>query len=358
MNAKHIPSLSIRNYRSLDSLDIDHLGHVNLIVGPNNVGKSSLLEAILLWGTKRNFLTIRDILRSRNECNVDFPDRFQLSPFLGLHHLFTGFPDLSSKTPPISISTLDKKNVVDLVIYDVQPDSRNIVDCPPLAFNLATTGSNQGEPFVPFPLGGTLQGLQDDPWESIHYLTGKCLYISPNVRDSTRGPLHRWWEQTELLGQELAIIDSLQLIERGIEKVFFIGSTPRIPICRIKGRKRPVPLHGMGDGVSRLFEMTLGIVNVAGGICLIDEFESGLHWSVQEQVWNAVFQTAKNLDVQIFATTHSLDAVKAFQTVVLRQEDENFGGIVQMKKQNGKTVAKPIFGEDIRKVLQYEVEVR
>ncbi len=359
MNEKHLPSLSIQNYRSLDGLQVERLGHVNLIVGPNNIGKSSLLEAILLCGTNgsilSSLLTIRDILRSRDECNVEFPDRFQSSPFLGLHHLFTGFPTLSSRTVPISISTLDKKHSVDLRIDDAKLDPKRIETEPPVTFSISAEDSGQIDQMF---VGASMSGFSSSPMEFKHYLDNKCLYLSPNVSDSARGPSSKLWEQIEISGRETAVIDSLRLIDRGVEKVFFIGSNPRIPVCRIKGLDRPVPLHNLGDGVSRLFELILGIVNIAGGICLIDEFENGLHWSVQEQVWDVVFKTAKNLDVQIFATTHSLDAVKAFQTVALRQDDESFGGIVQMKKQSGKTIAKPIFGENIRKVLQYEVEVR
>ena len=39
-------SLYIKNYKNLESLQIDKLGRVNLIAGENNVGKSSLLEAV------------------------------------------------------------------------------------------------------------------------------------------------------------------------------------------------------------------------------------------------------------------------------------------------------------------------
>ncbi len=353
-NEKHLTSLSIQNYRSLDGLQIERLGQVNLIVGPNNIGKSSLLEATLLWGTRRHFLTIRDILRSRDECNVDFPDQFQTAPYFGLHHLFTNFPELSGQTPPISISTSDGKQTVSLELKDAPNDAARLAPGPLVTFDL------YNDPKQPYGLliGGSLEFARNGEVQFIHYLEHKCLYLSPGLMDAAKVPSSKLWEQAEISGRESAVIDSLRLIEPGIERVFFIGSNPRIPVCRIKGRERPVPLHGMGDGVSRLFELILGIVNVAGGICLIDEFENGLHWSVQEKVWDVIFQTAKNLDVQIFATTHSLDAVKAFQTVALQQDDESFGGIVQMKKHNGKTIAKPIFGEDIQKVLQYEVEVR
>ena len=354
MNERHLPSLSIRNYRRLDGLDIDRLGHVNLIVGPNNIGKSSLLEAVLLWGTRRHFLTIWDILRSRQECNVDFPDLFETAPFLGLHHLFTGYPELSGETPPITISTSENKQSVLLQLATAPREAAKLAPGPLVTFDF----NNDPKQPCGLLIGGSLEIARNGEIQFVHYLEHKCLYLSPGMNGSTRVPASKLWEQIDIAGRETEVIDSLRLIESGIEKVFFIGSNPpRIPVCRIKGQ-RPVPLHNLGDGVSRLFELILGIVNVAGGICLIDEFENGLHWSVQEQVWDVVFQTAKNLDVQIFAATHSLDTVRAFQTIALKQDDESFGAIIQLKERNGKTVAKPIFGEDIRKVSQYEVEVR
>ena len=356
MNKRHIPSLSIRNYRCLGNLDIDPLAHVNLIVGPNNIGKSSLLEAILLWGTEQHSLTIRDILLYREGCNVESPDRFRMQPFLGLHNLFSGFPVLSPGTSPISVGTADKKQTTKLRIYPADsPRNFMMSSGPPIAFGSPTDSNNT--PGVTL-LGEELKYPPDEERRLWHYLDNKCLYLSPNMNGAARIPTSKLWEQVEIASRETAVIDALRLIESGIEKVFFIGSNPRMPVCRIKGLQHPVSLHGMGDGVVRLFELILGIVNVADGICLIDEFENGLHWSVQEQVWDVVFQTAKKLDVQIFATTHSYDTVKAFQTVALRQENGNFGEIIQMRKRGGVTIANPIVGDEIRKILQYEVEVR
>jgi hypothetical protein len=41
-------SLEINSFRAFEHLQIERLGRVNLIVGKNNVGKTSLLEAIQL----------------------------------------------------------------------------------------------------------------------------------------------------------------------------------------------------------------------------------------------------------------------------------------------------------------------
>ena len=51
-------SLYIKNYKNLESLQIDKLGRVNLIAGENNVGKSSLLEAVSILQSGGLFLLI------------------------------------------------------------------------------------------------------------------------------------------------------------------------------------------------------------------------------------------------------------------------------------------------------------
>ncbi|PID61136.1 MAG: hypothetical protein CR974_04340 [Gammaproteobacteria bacterium] len=43
----HLDSLKVKNFRILEGVEIDRLGHVNLIVGKNNSGKSTILEALI-----------------------------------------------------------------------------------------------------------------------------------------------------------------------------------------------------------------------------------------------------------------------------------------------------------------------
>ena len=43
-----LPNLEIRGFRGFRKLEVEPLGRVNLIVGRNNVGKTSVLEALRL----------------------------------------------------------------------------------------------------------------------------------------------------------------------------------------------------------------------------------------------------------------------------------------------------------------------
>jgi AAA15 family ATPase/GTPase len=65
--AKRLGSLEIKNFRQLRDLSIQELGHVNLIVGGNNSGKSTLLEALRLFAGKAAPSLIEELLVSHGE---------------------------------------------------------------------------------------------------------------------------------------------------------------------------------------------------------------------------------------------------------------------------------------------------
>ena len=66
-------SLEIRNFRAFRDLKIEHLGRVNLLVGKNNVGKTSLLEVIQLYASRASTPTfIWEIMRARHEVKQPF----------------------------------------------------------------------------------------------------------------------------------------------------------------------------------------------------------------------------------------------------------------------------------------------
>src|SRR5207248_10243537 len=66
-------SLEIKNFRGFRHLQIERLGRVNLIVGKNNVGKTSLLEALRLYASRASTPTfIWEILSTRNEIRRPF----------------------------------------------------------------------------------------------------------------------------------------------------------------------------------------------------------------------------------------------------------------------------------------------
>ncbi|MEI6730675.1 MAG: AAA family ATPase, partial [Pseudomonadota bacterium] len=50
----HLSSLHIKNFRMLEDFQVKKLGKVNLIVGKNNSGKSTVLEALRIYAGGAN----------------------------------------------------------------------------------------------------------------------------------------------------------------------------------------------------------------------------------------------------------------------------------------------------------------
>ena len=67
----------------------------------------------------------------------------------------------------------------------------------------------------------------------------------------------------------------------------------------------------MGEGIGRLLTLLLAISEAKGGLVMIDEIETGFHYSILSDVWRAIGQMAREANVQIFATTHSWECLKA-----------------------------------------------
>ena len=104
----------------------------------------------------------------------------------------------------------------------------------------------------------------------------------------------------------------------------------------------------------------MALVNAKGGILLIDEIESGLHYSVQPDMWRLVFETAAKLNVQVFVTTHSLDCLRAFESAASeRGEEESMLISLRRHRQEPEKIVAVLAGKDeLDTIVHSHIEVR
>ena len=77
------------------------------------------------------------------------------------------------------------------------------------------------------------------------------------------------------------------------------------------GLSELIPLAVMGEGMTRLARLVLAISSSPDGVVLVDEVESGFHYSVLPKVWRVIDAAAAQFGVQVFATTHSFECIMA-----------------------------------------------
>jgi AAA15 family ATPase/GTPase len=61
--------------------------------------------------------------------------------------------------------------------------------------------------------------------------------------------------------------------------------------------------------------LAIAISGARDSLLLIDEIDIGLHHTVLKKMWTFISDVAKEFNVQVFATTHSLDCVYSLAAV-------------------------------------------
>jgi AAA15 family ATPase/GTPase len=108
----------------------------------------------------------------------------------------------------------------------------------------------------------------------------------------------------------------------------------------------------------RLLGLILTLIECENGMLLIDEVEIGFHYSVLPDVWKLIFKTAKDLNVQVFATTHSKDCIEAFTQAAI-DDEESEGMLIRLERnKDDKIIAKIFDEESLETIERRNIEVR
>jgi predicted ATPase len=374
-----LKSFEITNFRLFQHLQVKKLSRVNLIVGKNNSGKSSFLEALELYVSNASPVVIIDQVESRQEDwssdeTNSHSQNFLDSPF---RHLFFGRKLLGLREEGISVGEISSiKLRISIAAYQIQITDRDEeklrrVEELPTQFDevlgdyqLSLIVEDQATIRRLFPFNSSynfrnikqrnLRAIFDRPKTEYNWQTVPTQNISNKK-------LSALWDLTSLNSDlKSEVIEALRLIDTRVTGVGFVDDTSkghdRIPLVTMTDMEEPLPLKSMGDGMMRLFHIILALVNAKNGILLIDEFENGLHWSVQPKVWDVVFQVAEKLNVQVFATTHSRDCIAGFE-----ESWENYpdlGAFLRLDLKDGTVKATEYNSEALSDSLEMDVEMR
>jgi predicted ATP-dependent endonuclease of OLD family len=112
------------------------------------------------------------------------------------------------------------------------------------------------------------------------------------------------------------VLELLKIIDPRLKDLVVIAQERSSTIYGDLGAKQLMPLALMGDGMARTLSIALSMVNSRDGVVLIDEVENGLHYSVLVNLWQLIAQMARQLNVQVFAATHSDECIRAVNEAV------------------------------------------
>lgn len=288
-----IQELRIKNFRLFKDLEIKDLKRVNLFAGKNNSGKSALLEALRIMAAGREISVLRYILEQRGE------DIFN---YLNLYESYFYRPELEAKR------NLEKTSI-NFIINNFR-------------FQREFLGDRNIKYYIVDELGKIDINQLPNNLPNPIFPRDNVVFVPFNTREYF--PLSFFWDQIALTPKEDKVVEIIR--DTILPKLIRIDvqQNERIMV-RLEGMDRPLPLKNLGDGVQRILILAMALVSATNNVLLIDEIETGLHYSVLDKIWEIIFKYSAELNVQVFATTHSQDAIKAFMYLLEKQEYKEHG---------------------------------
>lgn len=354
-----IPSFEIKNFRLFKHLVIDKLARVNLITGKNNVGKTCLLESLIIYTSKVSTKMIKS----------KFFDLQKISSELSISIQILFHYEKVNKEIILGPDSNEKENLSIKYIYYYDEWDENKTTFTRHIINHKNTVVLKKDPGLKIhfhrknaiiPLDVNINKLIDSETFLIEEPIIPWIAISSSGIDDKIGL--DLWDKIALNPLKEEVYKGLHLISPQIEGIDSVGRTDKVNerhfVVKLSDFDYPIPIEIVGEGVRRLLGIFLAIVNCKEGIVVIDEIENGIHYSIQPKLWKLILELAERLDVQVFATTHSWDSVEGFQEALNEFHDPGQGQLVRLKEKNEDIKALILDAKDLAIATRDDIEVR
>lgn len=312
MYLTYLNSLSIKNFRGINNLELNNLSNINILVGDNNCGKTSVLEAISLF---QNPLEINNILTSCCKRGRDIISIFDL--FLEM------FPRENINKNIEIISSINS------VLYNLNINGKLIERINPNLYRCIENDEYFDENYFENRIfKGRIKvkknmevinekeiNLSEEKIQStLADLSNQIInmvYVSPydylynRLIDDTINVIKS--------GEKEEVIKLLKILDNNIEDFNVLKSKNKPSSIYIKHSKYGfMSLSSFGDGVKKILTLASAVVSAKNGILLIDEIETAIYKNILNNVFGWLLNACKIYKVQLIATTHSLEVIDAF----------------------------------------------
>lgn len=330
-------SLRICQFRGLTEFELPHLGRVNLLVGTNNSGKSSILEAVQLLASIGDPSVLWQMAARRGERLYDTGrSRPPYSPEVDVAHFFFGHEAKPGCEFSVNANAANGANSLVISVIEMDRQLKLFED------DVGTVGGDEGVDLT----GNNLAMQFSWPNSGVEPLQLKLTSRGGLTTDSLRRyPRYRAeevrpvrfistaglavedvvarFEEVVLTREEESVIDALRMIEPSVDRLATVGVDRPRPalgerggiLVKCRDTAQRVPIGSMGDGLWRMLGLALAIATAEGGVLLVDEIDTGLHVTVMDRMWRLINEASRRLSVQVFATTHSRDCYESLAAI-------------------------------------------
>jgi energy-coupling factor transporter ATP-binding protein EcfA2 len=331
--------LQISGYRALQLVNLSQLGQVNIFVGDNNAGKTSILEAISILCNPldpfqwlevsqrrlylgRSLITLRPNIEAlkwifSQKIGASNDEIYQAEILIEANGI-TPIHKLKAKLGEIYGSGVEKNNQKSFDKDISSPEeevSSPEIDSVRSGLELEIAVNRTSAQLNLFPPEVEREIFQF--WENERFVQRRRN--KPIVKNATIFPSY---SSSEPLGERLSriilqedgknkVVELLRSFDDNILDIHILTPTPT-PTIYIEHKELGfAPLYVFGDGFKRTLIIALTVLTTDNGVLLVDEIETSIHVSALGSVFSWLIETCRRREIQLFVTTHSLEAIDA-----------------------------------------------
>ena len=377
MENNHLTYFKVENFKKFDSLEVNDIGQFNLIVGDNNVGKTCLLEALLVIEDDVRCIENLHHTLCKRSLHIHPIEIHTKSPILPKQNYFLFLKNkINNKSISFIWKTLKNK-------YDYSFEDEIIENLKEEDFNKEIKHNyNIGRPnlwikIYKNKIFSELQFMYMDDFKT-KFKHGYQQYISKDAGFDL--DINTYYAEKIGLADEESLsvnennvnsiitkeikalsyqdkqnfLDNLSLFFDDIEDVM-IKNFYRDDILSIKLRRYSdfLPITYFGDGTHEYIRYLLEITKCNGKRLMIDEIGAGIHYSKLTEFWKIIIKVAIKEKVQIFSTTHSKECIDAYSFALEELGFSEQGKVILLQEEKEKIVSYTFETENLDLAFDY-----
>lgn len=349
-----LKSIEIKRFRGIRNLTLDNLGKVNILVGHNAAGKTSVLEAISIAATPTGVRRLMALSEWREMVVANREQDDALRAY---------FYDLNLDAQPTISFTADEHSGIwrlkamsgtwtSAPTDNLDGDlfSASASDYPSRIRGVTVEVESLGKRFESkLELGsGGFTAEENDAFDKLG-----CFYVHAR-RSTSVGETARLLTSLREQKRESDLVDILRRVDSRVTQLWPGVKRNSTTILVDIGLPRMIPMNLMGDGFCRATLIATGML-FRSKVMVVDEIDSGLHHSVMESLWKAILGLTANK--QLFCATHSEEMLRA--TLHAFEDDQEALRVIRVERSpDGEMSAITLPYEQFSLASRADLEVR
>lgn len=365
-----IEDLTIRRFRGIEELELQGLGRLNLVIGPNGAAKTTLLQAVFALCLDSNSEGLVRLAKpEEDESNLEglkrafqwmlhrsgkSPEAYASVEFVARVDGRTRNVQLALTEPKLrefetragaSSSERGESDAQETTVVGQELDA--ILGRATLIARLESTQGEDPARIARVALvpsrGIVVQ--QDEHSPRMSALLVGAGSPSGFVPESVPALISK----AESAGQLDRVVSFLRSFDRDVQALRVGVGANNKPVARvIHARLGLVPMALLGDGFVAAAQALLAILGTDIRLALLDEFDSRLHVGIVHRLIPLLVEVARGQDMQLFLTTHRQDSVEALSA--LGSKDLADVRVIQMSRFENVIRGRVIRGDAVQRL--------